>query len=153
VEGARCGASLPRFGTRPVVSRTFRSSNGCWSPVQKLARIGLTPAVQWPIRGPALCSCLRAWVPSRSLRGTLKLFKGGPVRRSSPPGAGSYLANVGQEAPRRFSGYSLGLSPGATPALPASEALGCRLLRESYALRSCLGASNRQQGLKPDSCR
>ena len=36
----------------------------------------------------------------------VKQFKGGPVQRSYPPVGGSHLANVGQEAPCRFSGYS-----------------------------------------------
>jgi len=36
----------------------------------------------------------------------IKQFKGGPVRRPSPPVGWDHLANVGQEAPCRFSGYS-----------------------------------------------
>jgi len=53
--------------------------------------------------------------------------------RSCPPEGRGHLANVGQEAPCRFSGYSAVLWLSATPTLPASEALepqlhtsGCR---------------------------
>jgi len=41
-------------------------------------------------------------------RGDIKLFMGGPVWRPSPPVGWDHLANVGQEAPCRFSGYRLG---------------------------------------------
>ena len=37
----------------------------------------------------------------------VKPFKGGPVRCSYLPVDRGHLANVGLEAPRRFSGYSL----------------------------------------------
>jgi len=42
----------------------------------------------------------------RAPKGDVKLLKGGPVRRPSPPAGRGYLANVRQEAPCRFSGYS-----------------------------------------------
>jgi len=47
------------------------------------------------------------------------------VRYGMPcqPQAGVTIANVGQEAPHRFSGYSTVLWLAATPTLPASEAL------------------------------
>jgi len=40
--------------------------------------------------------------------GDVKPFRSGPVRRPTSPAGEGYLANVGQEAPRWFSGYSQG---------------------------------------------
>ena len=57
----------------------------------------------------------------RGSRGDFKHFKGGPVRRPCPPEGRDHLAYVGQEAPRRFSGYSTALILLATPTLLASE--------------------------------
>jgi len=80
----------------------------------------------------------------RGSRGDLKRIEGGLVRRPCSPVSRGYLAYVGQEAPRRFSGYSSALKLQATPTLPASET-SCGVVR-------CIGASNRRRGLKPDSC-
>jgi len=80
----------------------------------------------------------------RGSRGDLKHVEGGPVRRPCSPESRGYLAYVGQEAPRRFSGYSSALKPQATPTLPASET--------SRSVVRRIGASNRRRGLKPDSC-
>ena len=41
-------------------------------------------------------------------KGDVKLLKGGPVRRPSPPAGRGHLANVGLVAPCRFSRYSPG---------------------------------------------
>jgi len=42
----------------------------------------------------------------RGLERDVKPLEGGPVRRSRSPVSESHLANVRQEAPCRFSGYS-----------------------------------------------
>jgi len=53
---------------------------------------------------PAVLLRCSWWAP----KGDVKLLKGGPVRHPFPPEGRGHLANVGLEAPCRFSGYSFG---------------------------------------------
>ena len=62
--------------------------------------------------------------PWKVPKGDIKLFKGGPVRRSSPPAVWGYLAYVGREAPSRFSGYSLGFCAKGDPRTPGLGSFG-----------------------------
>ena len=73
----------------------------------------------------------------------VKLVMGGPVRHDSPPRGWSHLANVRQEAPHRFSGYCSDAPSLLTPTLQATESALCG---------GRISASNRQLGLKSDSC-
>jgi len=61
-------------------------------------------------RRTALWLVIPSWLwPKQSWSsGDVKPFRSGPVRRPPPTEEEGHLANVGQEAPRWFSGYSQG---------------------------------------------